>query len=147
MSNLIESEARFPGASIDPDWDRGLELPPKAAEDLRAFVVAPDAVGHREEKGGDPGEGNPSRDTGASFDGSPDVPGREVSQGVSSRPTLDPESRLLDILMPRETAEGAIGVYLRAYFEHGDPVRAMQQAFAYMAEAEHYHRHLRGGGR
>lgn len=54
------------------------------------------------------------------------------------------ELRLVDTLIPRAAAEGALRTYDRYMQSQDDPVYAFQRAFLEACEAAGYHRHLRG---
>lgn len=111
-------------------------------ESYRRLAVEPVAMGQREIEGGVQGQGYPS-------DGAPDVPGREEAPRTTSRPTSDePEThRLVDFMVPRETADRALALYDRYLIGGNDPVYCLQQACLLIAEELGWHRHIRGGGR
>ena len=138
---MIESKTRFPGAPLIAD--RGLELPPEAAKDLREFVQGPESIGAQEPEGGVQETGSQG-DVGCRGGGS-------LSKGAP-RPTSEPPRRfppVLDspdvhhvatLMMPLETADEALDVYFRYVLNGYERSYAFQRAFIYAAEAEGYHR-------
>lgn len=99
------------------------------------FAGAPVAMGQREVEGGVLGEGK--------------VMSVTAGPGVAEESAPDSDSdiavrRLVDFMVPSETAVGAVRVFERYRREGYDLVYAMQRAFIFIAESEGWHR---GGGR
>ena len=122
---MIESKVRFPGAPLISD--RGLVFPPDAVEDLRSFVTTPDAMGHREEKGG-------IQETATHSD--PDGRGGGPLSKGGLRPTSDGRKieELVNGMIPHDTAVKALEMYYRYILGGYVPEYAIQRACLYISE-------------